>query len=67
MPIYDYQCQSCGETFDALRSMNDDDKEVQCPRCLDFNSQRVLSLTASDAKMLKSSCGGGSNRPMRFG
>ena len=66
MPIYEYQCRSCGTTFDALRSLRDSDREVECPRCKEKNAERRISLTASDGATAKSGCGGGRG-PMRFG
>ncbi len=32
MPNYDYQCQSCGHTFEVFQSMNDP-KLTECPEC----------------------------------
>ena len=33
MPIYEYWCPECRETFEKLRAMNSKDSEVSCPRC----------------------------------
>ena len=32
MPIYEYQCDSCGHVFDALQKMSDDPLTL-CPNC----------------------------------
>lgn len=32
MPIYDYQCQSCGHTFDVLQRLSEDLLR-ECPAC----------------------------------
>jgi len=32
MPTYEYECKSCGHTFDAFQSMTDDPLET-CPEC----------------------------------
>ena len=32
MPIYEYQCQSCGEETEALRRLSDEPL-VDCPSC----------------------------------
>lgn len=32
MPTYDYECSSCGHTFEALQSMNEPKLE-KCPAC----------------------------------
>lgn len=47
MPIYEYQCQSCGEKFEKLvRSFNNDDAQVVCPECQSKLIQRQLSTFA---------------------
>ena len=33
MPLYEYVCYKCGNSFELLRRMNDDDREVRCPEC----------------------------------
>jgi putative FmdB family regulatory protein len=43
MPIYEYTCRSCGLSFDALRSLRDDDGEVECPRCKEKKAERSSS------------------------
>ena len=32
MPIYEYQCASCGTVFDSLQKMSDPDPS-ECPQC----------------------------------
>jgi putative FmdB family regulatory protein len=32
MPTYEYECKSCGYTFDAFQSMSDDPLKT-CPQC----------------------------------
>jgi putative FmdB family regulatory protein len=32
MPTYEYQCKSCGHTFEAFQSMKDD-ALTECPQC----------------------------------
>ena len=32
MPIYEYQCASCGTVFDSLQKMSDPDPN-ECPQC----------------------------------
>jgi putative FmdB family regulatory protein len=65
MPIYEYRCVDCGESFEALVSASR--PEAQCPRCQSANLSRELSVFASarsdDAAMASSGgggcCGGG--------
>jgi putative FmdB family regulatory protein len=33
MPIYEYRCPHCGETFEKLVPMGTDAKQVECPCC----------------------------------
>lgn len=32
MPTYDYECSSCGHTFEAMQKMSDDPLKA-CPQC----------------------------------
>jgi putative FmdB family regulatory protein len=32
MPTYEYECKSCGHTFDVFQSMNDEPLKT-CPQC----------------------------------
>jgi len=47
VPIYEYECPSCGEKFELRRGMNDDDSDVRCPRCGVGESRRVFSTFAT--------------------
>lgn len=33
MPLYEYQCASCGHAFEKLTRSADRDKDCQCPEC----------------------------------
>ncbi len=43
MPIYEYECQSCGNRFESLRGFAASDDKVKCPNCGSQNSKRVIS------------------------
>jgi len=49
MPIYEYQCQQCGEVFShfwrsiSATSAND---ALQCPACKSENTTRIVSQVA---------------------
>lgn len=47
MPLYDYVCYSCGNNFEKLRRMSDDDGEVRCPDCDSEKIERLLSTFAT--------------------
>jgi putative FmdB family regulatory protein len=42
MPIYEYACQKCSHTFDALQKMNADPL-VECPECGERALKKLLS------------------------
>ncbi len=42
MPIYAYQCQSCGHEFDALRKLSDPPLE-DCPACGKAEVRKLLT------------------------
>lgn len=41
MPTYDYECKTCGHTFDAFQSMSDDPLSV-CPSCGKKSLRRLI-------------------------
>jgi len=45
MPIYEYQCEACGEQMEKLQRMSDD-KLVDCPACGKPALQRLVSAAA---------------------
>lgn len=47
MPLYEYFCPSCKESFEALRPAAQADQPTTCPSCRVESSQRILSLVAS--------------------
>jgi len=57
MPIYEYECPSCGERFELRRGMNDSDSEIKCPRCEAENQHRVFSMFSATSS--GSSCAPG--------
>ncbi|WP_366942926.1 zinc ribbon domain-containing protein [Syntrophomonas sp.] len=74
MPIFDFQCQDCGKSFDKMLSYIDKDK-VRCPQCDSSNLKQLLSSFNTTRWGMKTNkvqgpdtCGGCSNSgcPMRF-
>jgi putative FmdB family regulatory protein len=44
MPIYEYECEMCGDRFDIFfRSVNRISNEVACPSCQSTAVQRLIS------------------------
>jgi putative FmdB family regulatory protein len=46
MPIYEYDCQSCGDRFEKLVFTQGRDVQVQCPQCGSAHVSKRLSLIA---------------------
>ncbi len=47
MPIYEYQCESCGEVTEALRSMSAADEPCVCEACGSKKTKRLQSEFAA--------------------
>jgi len=43
MPIYEYQCQQCGERFEVRQSIGEDGSRLNCPKCKAGNPERLFS------------------------
>ncbi len=56
MPVYEYECQKCGERFELRRSMSDTDQDIKCLKCGAENPRRIFSTFATAS-------GGGSCAP----
>jgi putative FmdB family regulatory protein len=46
MPLYEYQCRACGNTFEMLRRMKDADSDLECPCCHSAKVERRFSTFA---------------------
>jgi len=44
MPIYEYQCDACGEKLDKLQKMNDEPLKT-CPKCYKEKLKKVISTS----------------------
>jgi putative FmdB family regulatory protein len=64
MPLYEYRCRACGDTFDRLRPAAAADDPVECPTGHD-DTVRLLSLFSAPSTARSESgtatgcCGGG--------
>jgi putative FmdB family regulatory protein len=43
MPIYEYECPACGARFELRRGINDNDSDINCPKCGAAKPRRVFS------------------------
>lgn len=57
MPLYDYECNECGEVFELMVRFSEAGNIQICPKCESKNTQKKLSIVAS----FKVSSGGSGN------
>ncbi len=43
MPLYDYQCQTCGAYHEVYSLMSNRKDEIECPRCHGIAEQVIIS------------------------
>ena len=62
MPIYEFRCRDCGSTFEALRPLGDDGRDLACPSCGAREPEKRLSVFAASrggGASATPSCGSG--------
>lgn len=71
MPLYEYRCRTCGESFEELVRNAQDEADLACPACGAKKPERRLSVCAArvggggggdfaaPAPPMPSGCGGG--------
>jgi len=47
MPIYEYKCKQCGETFEEFQNVNEGNEKLVCPSCGTTKPERIMSAFAS--------------------
>jgi len=47
MPLYEYECLSCGRRFEVRRGIEESDSEIECPGCGAEHPHRVFSSFAT--------------------
>jgi putative FmdB family regulatory protein len=50
MPIYDYQCDECGKTYDIFHKVREVEEDVVCPTCGSTKHTRLLSAPSFSMK-----------------
>lgn len=60
MPIFEYRCQSCGETIEKIQRQPQED--IECPKC-GKAAKRAVSLFSASAP----TAGGGCSAPSGSG
>ncbi|WP_298437933.1 zinc ribbon domain-containing protein [Geobacter sp.] len=43
MPIYEYRCEACGESFSRLQKMGGGEEETRCPKCGSSEVRKQIS------------------------
>jgi putative FmdB family regulatory protein len=46
MPLYEYECESCGRTFQSLILKREEEKALKCPECGGADLKRLISRVA---------------------
>jgi putative FmdB family regulatory protein len=46
MPLYEYHCPGCGDTFDKLVRFSEADKMPICPNCGETETRKKISAGA---------------------
>ena len=49
MPIYEYECRNCKETFEVLQKMGEGNEGLRCPKCDADRPEKLLSAFSSAA------------------
>nr|MBN1228539.1 zinc ribbon domain-containing protein [Anaerolineae bacterium] len=44
MPLYEYDCPGCGQSFEKRVGFSDADKRQPCPKCGNAHAKRRISL-----------------------
>ena len=56
MPIYEFECKKCGETFEILVGFNEPLKQ-RCLKCGSKDTRRLLSVFSSGSAKGGVTCG----------
>ena len=46
MPLYEYECQNCGKTFQSLVLKREEEIALRCPGCAGSDLKRLISRVA---------------------
>jgi putative FmdB family regulatory protein len=55
MPIYEYQCADCGESFEELILSISKEVKVRCPKCESQSVKKKISLFGTSANTTEGS------------
>jgi putative FmdB family regulatory protein len=69
MPIYEYRCSKCGQTFDKLFASHQKmtESKVACPHCHSKRVKRLISASRVNTGRTVSDDGGADDAPTSSG
>jgi putative FmdB family regulatory protein len=47
MPLYEYECNQCGDRFERLVALREAKKAMKCPKCGSESVNKLMSAIAS--------------------
>ncbi len=59
MPLYEYRCRSCSETYDEYRAISERDNKGPCPKCGSKDTARGVASLLKGATCSVSEAGDG--------
>ena len=59
MPIYEYECRNCKETFEVLQKSGEGNEGILCPKCNTDKPERLFSAFCSTTSKSGAPSGGG--------
>ncbi len=65
MPMYEYRCRDCGQSFEEIRGVNELDEGALCPTC-GGGAEKLFSSFATATGGGAASAGGTSCGPRGF-
>ncbi|MBA4420396.1 MAG: FmdB family transcriptional regulator [Anaerolinea sp.] len=66
MPLYEYQCMECGDTFELLVGFSESKDRKTCPKCTSTNTTRLISTFVSSGFNTASSSDSSCSSSSRF-
>lgn len=64
MPLYEYRCETCGQTFEKMVAFSQANGSPECPHCHGSQTRKQISTFATRGRTTTASastanCGGG--------
>jgi putative FmdB family regulatory protein len=59
MPIYEFKCKKCGNTFEKLIFSSDEEAKLACPLCGERDTCKLMSSFSSGSSSICPTSSGG--------